>query len=95
MFVFTPIVRQFTANDPNTWSDDYTPNSASIYLYEYSDKIKEASVSNHIPVCDMYYGMGWTKYNFATFCTAADKTHPRNGFDVLAEKMAAFVKANL
>ena len=55
----------------------------------------EASKKNHIPVCDLYYGMGWTKYNFATFCTAADKTHPRNGFDVLAEKMAAFISANM
>ena len=95
VFFFTPIVRFFAEDNVSSWSDEYTPNQAGLYLYEYAEQIVESAVANHIRVCDLYNGMGWTKYNFVNFCSTTDWTHPRAGFDVIAEKMANFIKANL
>lgn len=95
IFIFTPIPRQFDKNDATTWSDGYTPHSGGILLPQYAETIAAAAKKNHIPVCDLYWGMGWNKYNFHAFCASNDLTHPRFGFDKLAEKMAAFIKANI
>ena len=108
IFIFTPIVRYFILNGETTdetafveanWSDVYQ-NSINKHLYDYADEVINVAKENHIPVCDLYRGMGWNKHSYVRylFRKAVDKnidgTHPRYGFDKIAEFMASFVANN-
>lgn len=76
------------------WCDVYKRNNMTIA--EYFDKISEQFATvNHIPVCDLYYGLGWNKYNFWNyFRQNLDGTHPYRGFRQIAEKIVSFIIAN-
>lgn len=108
IFVFTPIVRYFVLNGETTdeaafatanWSDVYQ-NSISKHLYDYADEVINVAKANHIPVCDLYRGMNWDKYSYIRYLTRKavgtniDGTHPRFGFDKIAQTMASFMAAN-
>ena len=98
VYVFSPIVK-FVENDLDQWSDDYVadgPGMNGKTLAQVAEIILGAAKRNHIPNCDMYYGMGWTRYNFLNYCNTAisDYTHPYNGFKQMAEKMSGFIVAN-
>lgn len=98
VYFFSPIVK-FVENDLDQWSDDYVadgPGMNGKTLAQVAEIILGAAKRNHIPNCDMYYGMGWTRYNFLNYCNTAisDYTHPYKGFRQMAEKMAGFIVAN-
>lgn len=95
IYLYTPIIRKYDPNDDSTWSDDYVNNSKGVLLPQYVEEIKAIGKYNHIPTCDLYNDMGWNKYNFHEFCLPTDLTHPRFGFDRLAEKMSSFILGNL
>lgn len=108
IFIFTPIVRYFILNGETTdeaafveanWSDVYQ-NSINKHLYDYADEVINVAKENHIPVCDLYRGMGWNKHSYIRYLFRKavgkniDGTHPRYGFDKIAEFMASFVANN-
>jgi lysophospholipase L1-like esterase len=108
IFIFTPIVRYYATGTPQTdadifnddcWSDNYVTGIGK-HLYDYADEEIAVAKAWHIPVCDLYREMGWDKYNFVRYLfrkavgTSIDGTHPRFGYDKIAEKMASFIIAN-
>lgn len=93
IFVFTPIVRYVGSVSDENWSDVYT-NSKGYTLPQLCEKITECAKQLHLPVCDMYWGLGWNKYNFSNYFLDSDQTHPYKGFDAIARKMLAFINAN-
>ena len=92
IYFFTPIVR-FQDNNLSNWSDTWQ-NNAGLTIPQYVDAIMEQAKVNCIPVCDLYHGMGWTRYNVTQYIPIGDGTHPRNGFGELAAKMFGFVNSN-
>lgn len=96
IYWFTPIVRWLDYNETTgsgtdaQWSDVYSVTGNGT-LKEFSAKIQNEVVLNHIPVCDMYNSLGWNKYNFKNYFTGSDGTHPRtyNGVTYLAKKNIA------
>ena len=96
VFIFSPCPRWYSKDGAPDWSDNsYWSDNDNHNLPDYAEAILTAGKHNHIPVCDLYYGLGWNEYNFHEFCAANDGTHPRFGFDVIAEKQASFIKSNL
>ena len=97
IYFFTPIPRMWKVNDVWQWSDDYTPTNITYKLYDLCASIEKAAKRNHVNVCDLYWGLGWNKYNFMNFSNDAktDGTHPYNGFDRIASKMYHFIVSNL
>ena len=106
IYFFTPIPRLYTRTNGddgnpngnwNTWSDIYTENSSKILLPNFANKIEEMSKYNHVPCCDLYWNLGWNKYNYKKFVknNSTDGTHPYNGFNYIAEKMASFIESNV
>lgn len=101
IYWFTPIVRWLDYNETTgsgtdaQWSDVYSVTGNGT-LKEFSAKIQNEVVLNHIPVCDMYNSLGWNKYNFKNYFTGSDGTHPRtyNGVTYLAKKILQFILTN-
>lgn len=71
------------------FSDNYVFNGKN--LREFSALIQSVAIKNHIPVCDLYNGLGWNLYNFLNYFYDTDFTHPHKGFKALAEKMSKFI----
>lgn len=98
LYWFTPIVRwvsaTFEGRTDENWSDSHIPSPGDKNLAEYSNVIFEEVKKNHIPVCDMYWGLGWNKYNFSQYFTDTDGTHPSKGYKEIAKKIASFLIAN-
>ena len=101
IYWFTPIVRWLDYNETTgsgtdaQWSDVYSVTGNGT-LKEFSAKIQNEVVLNHIPVCDMYNSLGWNKYNFKNYFAGSDGTHPRtyNGVTYLAKKILQFILTN-
>lgn len=99
IYWFTPTVRWLnyeggTGTDGD-WSDVKIigEGESARTLKEFSRDIENEVKLNHIPICDLYNTLGITKYNFSNYFT--DGTHPRKGFDMLAERIASFIESNL
>lgn len=97
IYFFTPIPRMWKVDDVWQWSDNYMPTGNTYKLYELCASIEKAAKRNHVNVCDLYWGLGWNKYNFMNFSNDAktDGTHPYNGFNRIASKMYHFIVSNL
>ena len=101
LFYFTPIVKK--AVNGTIWCDDYTADDAGmngLKLQQVCEGIVSAAERNHIPVCNMFKEMGWTRYNFDSKCidanhSSSDGVHPYGGFKEIAQKMAAFIVSHL
>lgn len=101
IYWFTPIVRWLDYNETTgsgtdaQWSDVYSVTGNGT-LKEFSAKIQNEVVLNHIPVCDMYNSLGWNKYNFKNYFVGSDGIHPRtyNGVTYLAKKILQFILTN-
>ena len=96
LYWFTPIIRWWYENFedrlPEQFSDVKT-NSAGQTLKNYAEAIKVECLLNHIPVCDMYNTLGWNKFNFGKYFPDFDGTHPRKGFEQIAEKFKKFLES--
>lgn len=103
IYIFTPVVRWWNRGQTGdsidiSFSDVYKPSANYKYLYEICETILDAAKFNHIPCCDLYWGMGWNKYNFARFLSdtsTTDGTHPSRGYKAIAHKMATFILSNI
>lgn len=95
IFIFTPTVR-YVGNedrDEDRWSDVWS-NTKGVTLADICETISNCAKRNHIPVCDMYWGLGWNRYNFSNYFYDSDNTHPYKGFSSIAKKMYGFIIAN-
>ena len=94
IFVFTPTIRYISNNRTDPYYSDNWENSQGITLKEEAAKILECVEANHIPICDFYNTLGWNKYNFSTYFTPSEGTHPETGYDSIARRMAGFIQSN-
>lgn len=93
IFIFTPIVRYVGSISDENWSDVWV-NSKGYTLPQLCEKISECAKLLHIPICDMYWGLGWNRYNFSNYFIESDVTHPYKGFSSIAKKMIGFINSN-
>lgn len=94
IYFFTPPVRWIKVNDEFTddhWCDSHD-SSNHVKLSELCEGIASAASYMHVPCCDVYNGMGWTKFNWLDI--APDGTHPLNGMEALGHKVAGFVTSH-
>ena len=75
------------------WSDNYK-NGEGITMPEFVDAIIKEVRNWHIPICDLYWSLGWNKANFKNYFLDTDGVHPYKGFDAIGKKIAAFLIAN-
>lgn len=98
VYWFTPTVRwmadSIAGRTDATFSDTFVRGDAT--LQEFSARIERVVKNHHLPVCDMYNTLGWTKYNFSEYFSDTDGTHPRKGkgTEQIAKKIVAFIGAN-
>lgn len=93
IYFFTPIVRYVNkvAADEN-WSDTKT-NREGKTLADYVSSISSEVKLNHIPICDMYYGIGLNKYTLPVYSN--DLTHPnKKGYELVGSMFYSFLQAN-
>lgn len=98
VYVLCPIVRYIGERIDSNWSDVFVQsvgNMTGKKLPDVCDIIAENCKTNHIPVYNWYWTLGWNKYNFSAYFIDSDSTHPYKGFKYLAEKIAGFLMANL
>lgn len=89
---FTTIPKYFGNNlstwDDSLWCDNYASNK---HEHSYPDMVKkviEIVKWNHIPIFDLYYSMGWNKWNFNQFFRNNDGAHPYNGLEWMGKVVA-------
>ena len=96
---FTPIPRYFgnsiTNWDDSMWGDNYVKNEHNGVMPALVEKISEVVKRNHIPVYDMYYSIGWNRWNFVQFFNDSDGTHPKKGLKWMGERIAGYLKSML
>ena len=62
-------------------------------LPDFAEAIKDVAKEYHIPVCDYYNEAGVNKFNWATYFTSADGTHPHaDGRLLMAKKLASKIR---
>ena len=92
LYFFSPIVRYLdNTRDDEHWSDNWNNNKFPNYIQTISECVRK----NHIPFCNWYWDLGWTKYNFSNYFNDNDGTHPYKGFESLALRMNAFISSNI
>lgn len=93
---FTPTVRWIGYDTtpasmvPENFSDIYKKNG--ITLREFSSIIQQEVSLNHIPICDLYNGLGWNMSNFEQYFVI-DGTHPFAGFKYLGLFISEFLES--
>ena len=99
VYWITPTVRYVNAKslDERTdddWSDVWKNETEELTLPQYVEAISSEVKKWHIPVCDMYWSLGWNKANFSNYFNDTDGTHPYKGFETIGRKISAFLVAN-
>lgn len=88
---FTTIPKYFgedLANwDDTLWCDNYITEKHNKTYPELIAKVTEVVKRNHIPIYDLYYNMGWNKWNFREFFRDNDGAHPYKGLKWIGEKI--------
>jgi lysophospholipase L1-like esterase len=96
LFWFTPIVRWigYTGTPESMIEDNFSDYFTydGVTLKELSAKIQREVSFNHIPVCDLYNGLGWNMNNFSEYF-GDNPTHPYYGFAPIARKIVDFIKS--
>lgn len=94
VYWFTPTVRYVNdIREDEYWSDVYK-NGEGHTLADYVEAITHKVKEWHIPICDMYWSLGWNKANFNNYFVSTDGVHPYKGFDVIGRRIAAFLISN-
>lgn len=89
IFFCTPSPRMSDTSDTSTFSDTYSPPTASSSLPQICGEIARAASVWHFPVVDLYNTLGWNRVNYASMCNAGDGTHPMKGLKAIARAIAA------
>lgn len=93
IYIFTPLPRYF-GNDWSNWDNSQFSDNI-YYLKEICAMEESVAKYFHIPVCDMYFSIGWNRYNWSNFfSTTNDGTHPYKGFKQIANKMLSYIDGN-
>lgn len=87
----TPIVRYFGSSiaswDDAEWGDNKVVGKNNGVMIKLVDRIKSVVRHNHIPIADLYWNIGWNKYNYSQYFNDGDGTHPKKGVLYLAQKI--------
>ena len=98
LYWFTPLVRWLASSlserTPANWAGNAKNGREHVTLPAYVDAIINRVKAESIPVCDMYYTLGWNMCNFSAYFNDNDGTHPRKGNKEIAHKIYAFIMAN-
>ena len=98
LFWFTPLVRWLASSLSErtvaNWAGNAENGREHVTLPVYVDAIIDKVKAESIPVCDMYYTLGWNMYNFSAYFNDNDGTHPRKGNKEIARKVFQFINAN-
>lgn len=93
IYIFTPLPRYF-GKDWSNWDNSQFSDNI-YYLKEICAMEESVAKYFHIPVCDMYFSIGWNRYNWSNFfSTTNDGTHPYKGFKQIANKMLSYIDGN-
>lgn len=99
IYILTPICRYFGKNisnwDDSLWCDNhiYGDNgfAAMPKLVEAENAVAKYW---HIPIFDLYYSLGWNKWNYSEYFNNTDGTHPKKGYEYLGYKIASLISSN-
>lgn len=74
----TPIVRWIGYTNGTGLDENFSDILVigTMTLRQFAQKVYDIVKSNHIPVCDLYNSLGWNKYNFSSYFSDDDGTHP-------------------
>lgn len=99
IYILSPIVRYFgdwTKWDDNLWCDNHKFGSYDfIAMPTLCNKIEEVAKKLHVPYIDMYYSIGWNRWNYSEYFSGTDGAHPTKGFDEIGRKVAQQIIANM
>ena len=96
IYVLTPICRYF-GNDISNWDDSKWGDNFKYGEYDFIamptlvEAEKAVARFWHIPVFDMYWNLGWNKWNYSRYFNNTDGTHPKKGLKYLGGKIASFL----
>lgn len=91
LYFFSPIVCYLeNIRDDEHWSDNWQNGRFPSFM----ETVGQCVTQNHIPFCDWYWNLGWTKYNFSNYFSDNNGTHPSKGYRSLALRMNAYLVSN-
>lgn len=94
IYVLTPICRYF-GNDISNWDDSKWGDNFKYGEYDFIamptlvEAEKAVARYWHIPVVDLYWTLGWNKWNYSQYFNNTDGTHPKKGLEYLGNKIAS------
>lgn len=96
IYIFTPLPR-YLGDNWSEWDDaNFSDNFNNGQLVKICKTITDTAQYYHVPVCDMYYSIGWNKFNWSNFFQYTnDGTHPLKGFMQIGKKMLSYIESNL
>ena len=99
IYIISPTVRYFgdwTKWDDSLWCDNHKYGDYDfVAMPTLWNKIEEVAKKMHIPFIDMYYSIGWNRWNYSSYFSGTDGTHPVKGFDEIGRKIAQQIIANM
>lgn len=99
IYILTPICRYFGKDisnwDDTKWCDNYKfGDNEFIAMTALVDAEIAVAKYWHIPIFDLYYSLGWNKWNFHEYFNNTDGTHPKKGYSYLGKKIARLIENN-
>lgn len=85
--IATETVRYKGSTYTDAYFSDNWHNANNQTLADLMEDIMTVARKWHIPVIDLYWGLGWNKLNMWQYIPSTDGTHPLYGLDVIAEKI--------
>lgn len=96
IYILTPICRYF-GNDISNWDDSKWGDNLKYGEYDFVamptlvEAEKAVAKYWHIPVFDMYWSLGWNRWNYSQYFNNTDGTHPKKGLKYLGYKIASLL----
>lgn len=96
IFILSPLVRFVGTREDANWCDVFKRENGDS-VPKLVESIIATATKRHIPVCDLYNGLGWNKENFSAFFGSAQSNtvHPTNGYKELATKIYGFLLSGI
>ncbi len=96
IYILTPICRYF-GNDISNWDDSKWGDNLKYGEYDFVamptlvEAEKAVAKYWHIPVFDLYWTLGWNRWNYSQYFNNTDGTHPKKGLKYLGYKIASLL----
>ena len=96
IYILTPICRYF-GNDISNWDDSKWGDNFKYKEYDFAamptlvEAEKAVAKYWHIPFLDLYWTLGWNRWNYSQYFNNTDGTHPKKGLKYLGYKIASLL----